>query len=46
MSVLEEATGKYQVEAENYNMPLSELLRRILDEHIDEKKGKNGWFLR
>jgi len=38
MSALEAALGECQVEAENYNILLSELLRRIVDEHIDEKK--------
>ena len=37
ISVLEEADGEYRLEAENYDIPLSELLRRILDEHIDGK---------
>ena len=38
MLALEAALGECQVEAENYNILLSELLRRIVDEHIDEKK--------
>ena len=41
---MEEASGEFQLEAENYNIPLSELLRRILDEHIDGKRSKMAGF--